>query len=145
MGGQEALGPSQHRRRRTAGWLLAIGGSLLLAGIIALIVGTSMAVPLASHVPAAPLSSTTSMGSSWDDAMNLFGGTTAITGLIGALTGLLTLRSSRRQTPATVYVMAAQPPATPVGAATIPGPSKPQAVAADPAGADKTGKDSQAP
>jgi hypothetical protein len=56
--------------------------------------------------------------------------------LIGALTGLLTLRASRHQAPATIYVTAAPSPAA---AATAPTPDKP-----DPAGAGKTGEDDQA-
>jgi hypothetical protein len=70
----------------------------------------------------------------------VFGGTTALTGLIGALTGLLTLRASRHQAPATIYVTAASSPAAAAPAATapaatVPTPDKPP----DPAGAAKTG------
>jgi hypothetical protein len=89
----------------------------------------------------------------------LFGGITAITGLIGALTGLATLKASRHQAPATVYVMAAQPPAAPSAAAPIspaadpispaadplPGQSDPKAADAGPAKAHGTGENNQAP
>jgi len=82
----------------------------------------------------------------------LFGGITAITGLIGALTGLATLKASRHQSPATVYVMAAQPPAAPSAAAPIspaadplPGQSDPKAADAGPAKAQGTGENNQAP
>ncbi len=84
--------------------------------------------------------------------MNLFGAVTAITGLIGALTGLATLRAARHQVPATVYVMAAQPPMALPGAAPMqpsagpmPAVSEAKATAADRAEAHKTGQNNQAP
>ncbi len=66
--------------------------------------------------------------------------------------GPVTLRASRHQVPATVYVMAAQPPmATPgagpvsPGAGPVPGGSEPKATSADPAQAHGTGENNQAP
>jgi len=79
-------------------------------------------------------------------------GVTAITGLIGALTGLASLRASKHQVPATVYVMAAQPPmaspgaaSTPPSAGAMPGLSEPRAAGAGPAEADRAGENKQAP
>jgi hypothetical protein len=172
MGGQEALGPSQRRRRRTAGWLVAIGGGLLLIGIVTLSLGASTAAPSATTVlspsasaptsictglncdsggggsqsptPNTPVASPSNVGagsSPWT-AANVFGGTSAITGLIAALTGLLAYRASRHQAPPTVYVMASQPPA---GAAPGAGLDKAQAVPTDPAGPGKTGPGDQEP
>ena len=134
MARQETLGPSRHKRRRIARWLLAIGGSLLLIGIIAFIAGAFSA--------SSPNSTEGGQGSSPWNAANVFGACAAITGLISAVTGLLALRSAKNQAPTTVYVMAAQPPAAPAGVTPVPAP---QAVAADPAATDKTGKDDQAP
>lgn len=76
------------------------------------------------------------------NAANVFGGTSAVAGLIAATTGLLAYRASRHQAPPIVYVMASQPPA---GAAPVPGLDKPQAVRADPAAADKNGEGGRAP
>jgi len=168
MGRQDALGPSQRRRRRTAGWLLTIGGGLLVIGIVTLSLGASTAAPSSpvirspsasasasictgpdcsgseSPIPSTPVPSSSSVGagsSPWT-AANVFGGTSAITGLIAALTGLLAYRASRHQARPTVYVMASQPPP---GAAPMSGLDKAQAVPTDPAGADKTGEDDQEP
>jgi hypothetical protein len=98
------------------------------------------------------------VGSSPLNATNLFGGTTAITGLIAAATGLLAYRASKHQAPPIVYVMAAPGQAAPAGAVPVAELYKPQAEAADPAGAaekagaaadpkevDKTAEDDQAP
>jgi len=159
MGGQKALSPTQHRRRRTALWLLAIGGGLLLVGIIALIVSPSAAAPrpeppvftptpvgtaTATPSPSTAASSPPAVaaGSSPLNATNVFGGTTAFTGLVAACTGLLAYRASRHQPAPIVYVVAAQPPA---GAAPVPGLDKPQAAAPDPAKADKRDQNGQAP
>ena len=156
MEGREPPDHARHKRRRAARWLLAAGGILLIAGVIIFIVGlsTSSAAKAPSNggsgtcPPHCSQGSTASaspsgapVASSPWNATNIFGGITAITGLIGALTGALTLQASRHQAPATYYLMPAQAPAVPPGAVPVPGPSQAQAqaVTADPASADKTG------
>ena len=113
---------------------------------------TSTETAIAEPTPTETASLSVAAGSSPWNAANVFGGITAITGLIAALTGLATLRASRHQVPATVYVMAAQPPVTPPGAAPmspgagpVPGLSKPKATDVGPAEAHGTGENNQAP
>ncbi len=175
MGGKERPGSSPHRRRQAARWLLAGGGILLVIGVIVFIVGTaSVFRGAASPRPTNTVSGISSPGSTgsaspspgstgsgspsvaagsspWN-ATNVFGGITAITGLIGALTGLVSLRAARHQVPATVYVMAAQPPmaspgtvSIPPGSGEAPGLSGPRATGAGPAEADRAGENNQAP
>jgi hypothetical protein len=142
MGGKERPGSSPHRRRQAARWLLVAGGILLLTGVIVFIVGTafvsrgggspqpgntvtgtSVAGGTESASPGSGSTGTASpsvaAGSSPWNATNVFGGITAITGLIGALTGLASLMASRHQAPATVYLMAGQPPMASPGPAGV--------------------------
>jgi hypothetical protein len=156
MGGN---GPSRRRRRRIALRLLVAGGALLLIGVIVFIVG-SVAVshgaspggneggstPTQTGNPTSSAGPTpvVAAGSSPWNATNVFGGITAITGLIGALTGVATLRASRHQAPQTVYVMASQPPVAPA-AGPVPGPSELKAENAGPAQAHEAGEDKPAP
>jgi hypothetical protein len=97
--------------------------------------GGSTPTPTGSPLPSHGTSTPIAAGSSPWNATNVFGGITAITGLIGALTGAATLRASRHQAPQTVYVMA-QPPG--------PGPAEPRATNAGPAEAHGTGEGNQA-